>query len=65
MSLQEGYCYRNCITKYITWFPTIKTNLREAAYKYHEEKLIDHLKETDPAFAASQVDPWADRIAEL
>ena len=65
MSLQEGYCYRNCITKYVTWFPTIKTNLREAPYKFHEQKLIDNLMENDSKFASANTDPWADRVAEL
>ena len=37
LTIQEGKCFRNCITKMNYYYPTLQTNLRDASYKYQDE----------------------------
>lgn len=38
LTVQEGYCFRNCITKISTWLPTLDGNLQNAAFHYYNKK---------------------------
>ena len=43
LSIQEGKCFRNCLTKVSYYYPTIQTNLQGAAFK-HQDELTNKLK---------------------
>ena len=33
LSIREGKCFRNCITKVSYYYPTLKTNLKDASFR--------------------------------
>lgn len=37
LSLQEGLCFRNCLTKFSNFFPTLQPNLQSAEFMYLRE----------------------------
>tara|TARA_B110000305_G_C18961626_1_gene413026 strand:+ start:148 stop:507 length:360 start_codon:yes stop_codon:yes gene_type:complete len=37
LSIREGKCFRNCITKVSYYYPTLKTNLKDASFRYQDE----------------------------
>ena len=36
LSVPEGLCFRNCITKFSVFYPTLRRNLETADYKHYE-----------------------------
>ena len=38
LTVGEGLCFRNCITKFSTWLPTVEGNLQNAAFHYYNRK---------------------------
>ncbi len=37
LSVQEGSCMRNCITKFSVFYPTLRVNLESADYRHNEK----------------------------
>ena len=37
MSVNEGKCFRNCITKFSYWHPTLGQNLKDASFRLQDE----------------------------
>ena len=37
LSIKEGKCFRNCITKVGYFYPTLNFNLRDASYRTQQE----------------------------
>ncbi len=37
LSVQEGSCMRNCVTKFSVFYPTLKMNLEHADYRQTEK----------------------------
>lgn len=52
LTVKEGFCFRNCITKFSSWYPTLNNNLENASYRFYEQKLEEI---TD---AEHRADPW-------
>ena len=65
MTISEGTCFRNCITKFNVFYPTLKPNLMNSPYTFTEKKLHNYLLKNDAKYADAAVDPWADRISEI
>ena len=38
LSTPEGLCFRNCITKFGVFYPTLKQNMNDAPHTYWREK---------------------------
>ena len=64
LTISEGLCFRNCMTKFCVWYPTLKRNMPDSAAFFHEQKLHDHLM-NDESYAANSTDPWKDTMDEL
>ena len=43
MSVQEGKAFRNCITKFSYWYPTLGTNLKDASFRL-QDKMTEDIK---------------------
>ena len=41
MTLPEGKCFRNCITKFSVFYPTLKDNMEHSSFKYYINKYIE------------------------
>ena len=48
MSVKEGLCFRNCITKFSSWFPTLRGNVENAGASYYHKKVSDLVDTPDP-----------------
>lgn len=59
LTYDEGVRFRNCVTKFSVWMPTLKENLRNTAYHYNVEKLTA-IEEPDLA-----TDEYRDETARL
>ena len=46
--------FRNCVTKYSVWLPTLKSNLEDTSFEFNLKKLI-----------GADKDPWAAKQKEL
>merc|ERR1719469_204664 len=64
-SIPEGHCFRNCITKFNTWFPSLKTNLSDAPFHFHEKKLHEHLMEKDANYLRLNTDSLRNCITKF
>ena len=58
LSVQEGLCFRNCITKFSVFYPTLKENLVTADFRHYEQELINEGAKKDPMIKKSLIDPW-------
>jgi len=47
----EGACFRNCITKFSTFYPSRTRANANAAYHFYEQKLVDEFKANNEEFA--------------
>jgi hypothetical protein len=65
MTVSEGLCFRNCITKFNAFYPTLKSNLVDAPFRYYEEKTHNLLLQKDEAYAAKCTDEWGEKIAGI
>lgn len=55
LTVQEGMCFRNCITKFSTWLPTLPGNLQNASFHYYNKKADELLGHTGSALFEN---PW-------
>jgi hypothetical protein len=62
LTIQEGLCFRNCMTKFCTWYPTLKANLVDAPHTFHEDKLHNHLLANNADYAEKTFDPAAELL---
>jgi hypothetical protein len=62
LTYEEGVRFRNCVTKFSVWMPTLKENLRNTAYHYNCEKLTA-IEEPDHATDAYKNE--TERLANL
>ena len=53
----EGTQFRNCITKFSTWIPTLKGNLEDSAFRQFSDKIAD-------LEGARNFDLWAEERAQ-
>ena len=42
MSIHEGKCFRNCLTKFSYFYPTLKANLMDASFR-DQDKLTEEI----------------------
>jgi hypothetical protein len=54
LTVDEGLRFRNCVTKYSVWLPTLKSNLEDTSFEFNLKKLI-----------GADKDPWAAKQKEL
>ena len=40
LSVQEGLCFRNCLTKFSVFYPTLQVNLEHADFKHTEQQIL-------------------------
>lgn len=52
LTIQEGVQFRNCITKFSTWLPTLSQNLEDSSFAYNLDKFVAMDSQTSN-------DPWA------
>ena len=60
MTTHEGLCFRNCITKFNSWYPSLKTNLQDAPFRFYEDKIHAQAVKKNDDYAAKSSDPWAE-----
>ena len=58
LSLQEGLCFRNCVTKFSVFYPTLKRNLETADYRHYEQTFLEEGAKKNPAVRKAMTDPW-------
>ena len=58
LSVQEGSCLRNCITKFSVFYPTLRNNLATADFRHFEQQLIQEGAKKNATIRAALNDPW-------
>ena len=58
LSVQEGSCMRNCITKFSVFYPTLKVNLEHADYRHTEQLYPQEGSKKIPELRKGLFDPW-------
>ena len=58
LSVQEGMCMRNCVTKFSVFYPTLRINLEHADYRHTEEVYLQEGAKKNPEIRKAQQDPW-------
>ena len=58
LSVQEGTCLRNCITKFSVFYPTLRNNLATADFRHYEQQLIQEGAKKNAQIRAATIDPW-------
>ena len=65
LSVSEGLCFRNCITKFSVFYPTLRRNLESADFRHYEQQLIAEGAKRDPLINKLNTDPWEKERAAL
>ena len=70
MSTTEGICFRNCMTKFSVFYPSLRANLVDAAFRFNEERTHKLLEKRSEDYRASTIDNWGgdeiyDRAKEI
>lgn len=63
MTVQEGLCYRNCVTKFSVWYPTLGENIKDSATMHNNRRI----EEIENKRSGATTDPWEkarDRLLE-
>ena len=58
LSVQEGTCLRNCVTKFSVFYPTLRNNLETADYRHYEQQLLSEAAKKNAQLRAALNDPW-------
>ena len=58
LSLQEGLCFRNCVTKFSVFYPTLRTNLETADFHHYDQTLINEAAKKNADIRKANTDPW-------
>ncbi|TNV75841.1 hypothetical protein FGO68_gene12114 [Halteria grandinella] len=65
LSVGEGLCFRNCITKFSVFYPTLQANLASADFRHYEQQLISEGAKKDQRIKAATTDPWEKESSKL
>jgi hypothetical protein len=65
LSVQEGLCYRNCISKFSVFYPTLGRNLKHADFHYSRQKYLEEGLKKYPHLKPLSIDPWAKESEKL
>ena len=65
LSVTEGLCFRNCVTKFSVFYPTLQANLATADFRHYENQLIEEGAKKDPRIKAALQDPWEKESASI
>ena len=65
LSVQEGTCMRNCVTKFSVFYPTLRNNLENADYRHYEKQLLTEVAKKNPQLSSAMSDPWEKEKAAL
>ena len=58
LSVQEGVCMRNCVTKFSVFYPTLRVNLEHADYRHTEQVLMQEGSKKNADIRKALFDPW-------
>ncbi len=58
LSVQEGNCVRNCMTKFSVFYPTLQQNLAHADFRHYEQQLLQEGAKKHAEIRKAQTDPW-------
>ena len=58
LSVQEGTCMRNCITKFSVFYPTLRINLEHADYRHTEQVYLQEAQKKNADIRKAFFDPW-------
>ena len=58
LSVQEGTCMRNCVTKFSVFYPTLKIGLEHADYRHSEQTYLQEGAKKNPEIRKGLFDPW-------
>ena len=65
LSVQEGLCFRNCLTKFAVFYPSLGMNLRHGDFLHYEKKLIEETAKKNPEVRKFTSDPWEKERTKL
>ena len=65
LSVQEGLCFRNCLTKFSVFYPTLKQNLESADYHHYNQQFVAEASKKDANIRKLVSDPWEKERASL
>ncbi len=65
LSVGEGLCFRNCITKFSIFYPTLRQNLETADFHHYDQQLISEASKKDANIRKLATDPWEKERAAL
>ena len=65
LSVSEGLCFRNCVTKFAVFYPTLQVNLAEADFRFYEKQLIEEGAKKNPRIRAALSDPWEKESTQI
>ena len=57
--------FRNCITKFAIFYPTLGQNLKVADYQHTQEVLIEEAEKKNPKIKAMNTDPWEKQLEKI
>lgn len=65
LSLSEGLCFRNCLTKFGVFFPTLRQNLQSAEYQHITKRNLERASAKNPKIKQALADPWENEREKL
>ena len=65
LSVQEGVCFRNCVTKFSVFYPTLRQNLATADFRHYENQLLQEGAKKDANLRKAMTDPWEKERTQL
>ena len=61
MTIKEGLCFRNCITKFSVWYPTLGANIQDSAHSHYASEIA----KIENQRSGATTDPWEGARAKL
>lgn len=58
LSVQEGLCFRNCMTKFAVFYPTLRQNLDHADFRHYQQSYLDNEQKKNPELKKLASEPW-------
>lgn len=58
LSVQEGLCFRNCISKFSVFYPTLGRNLEHADFRFYNDKYMEEAQKKYSGLKQLASDPW-------
>ena len=47
LSVQEGLCFRNCVTKFSVFYPTLQVSLQNSDFRHYEDQILQESSKKD------------------